>query len=437
MLNLSNNRIHHIVEQDKLYALRSLKSPRAGRTLAHWMIGIFLAFLIILFLPWQQNIRGGGQVTQLNPANRPQTIETAIAGRIVKWYVQEGEFVSKGDTILTLAEIKENFFDPQLLTRLREQIDAKENSIASKDLKAGALSRQIRALRQALDNKVEQAKAKLAAEKVRFQNAENQFLRNKTLFDAGNIPLTKFQEIEYKYQGAQADYLNAQIELDRVEAEYLDKISKAESDLNNTQAELFDAQAELAKLKNEFANMQIRNMQYQIIAPQNGVVVKALKAGIGETIKEGEAVCSIMPQASDMAVEMYVRAMDVPLISKGRHVRIQFDGWPALQFSGWPSVSVGTFGGTVKVIDYVNSQPGLFRILIVPDTKDESWPEQLRVGSGIKGWVMLDDVPVWYEIWRQLNGFPPSLYEENLQSIMKENKSDEKEAEAGYEDEKK
>jgi len=260
---------------------------------------------------------------------------------------------------------------------------------------------------------------------------------NKKLFDAGNIPLTKFQEIEYKYQGAQADYLNAQIELDRVEAEYLDKISKAESELNNTQAELFDSQAELAKLKNEFANMQIRNAQYQIIAPQNGVVVKALKAGIGETIKEGEAVCSIMPQASDMAVEMYVRAMDVPLISKGRHVRIQFDGWPALQFSGWPSVSVGTFGGTVKVIDYINSQPGLFRILIIPDTKDETWPEQLRVGSGIKGWVMLDDVPVWYEIWRQLNGFPPSLYEENLQSIMKESKSSEKATEAEYEDEKK
>jgi adhesin transport system membrane fusion protein len=112
-----------------------------------------------------------------------------------------------------------------------------------------------------------------------------------------------------------------------------------------------------------------------------------------------------------MAVEMTVRAMDVPLIEAGRKVRIQFDGWPALQFSGWPNVSVGTFGGLVKVIDRVDDTGGNYRILVTPDPNDEPWPEQLRMGSGTKGWVMLDNVKVGYEIWRQLNGFPPSLYE--------------------------
>jgi hypothetical protein len=135
-----------------------------------------------------------------------------------------------------------------------------------------------------------------------------------------------------------------------------------------------------------------------------------MKAGFGETISEGESICNILPEAKDIAIEMYVKAMDVPLISAGRKVRIQFDGWPALQFSGWPSISVGTFGGTVKVIDYVTSKPGEFRILVVPDTSSEPWPAQLRIGSGTKGWVMLDSVRVWFEIWRQLNGFPPSLY---------------------------
>jgi hypothetical protein len=179
-------------------------------------------------------------------------------------------------------------------------------------------------------------------------------------------------------------------------------------------------------LKNEFANMQIRNERYQILAPQAGFIVKAMHAGIGETVKEGDAVCTIMPDSADLAVELYVKAMDVPLVEKGRHVRIQFDGWPALQFSGWPSVSVGTFGGTVKVIDYVNSKPGEFRLLVLPDeTNDENWPKQLRVGSGIKAWVMLNDVPVWYELWRQLNGFPPSLYEEPLSDVMdKKDKAD-------------
>jgi membrane fusion protein, adhesin transport system len=124
-----------------------------------------------------------------------------------------------------------------------------------------------------------------------------------------------------------------------------------------------------------------------------------------------------------------VKAMDVPLISKGRRVRIEFDGFPALQFSGWPSISVGTFGGTIEVIDYVNTKPGEFRILVIPDLKDIPWPKQVRMGSGIKGWVMLDDVSVWYELWRQLNGFPPSLYQEPADEDQKMKSKEAKETE--------
>lgn len=415
MLNLSNEKD---AGYDGLYSLRSLRTPSGGKILAWLLIGFFFLFLLALFLPWQQNIRGNGSVTALNPMNRPQTIEAVIGGRVQKWFVKEGQLVRKGDTIVSISEVKEKYFDPQLLMRLQQQITAKENSLSSKDKKAEALERQIDALKNGMKLKVEQSNAKLQAEKVRFQNAENQFQRNKKLYEAGNIPLTKFQEFEYKFQGSQADYLNAQIELSRVEAEYLDKISKAESELNNTRAEAFDTQADIAKARNEFTNTEIRNEQYQILAPQDGFIIKAMKEGIAETIKEGDAICTIMPLVSDVAVEMYIKAMDVPLISKGRKVRVQFDGWPALQFSGWPSVSVGTFGGEVIVIDYINSKPGEFRILIVPDKKDELWPKQIRVGSGTKGWVMLDNVPIWYELWRQLNGFPPSLYAAPLEEVI-------------------
>lgn len=214
------------------------------------------------------------------------------------------------------------------MVRLREVIASKEKSLNSKDLKAQALRRQISALENGMRTKTDQAKAKLEAELVRFANAKNQYERNKKLFEAGNIPLTKFQDFDYKYQGAEADFVNAEIEIERVQAEYLDKINKAESDLNNTLAEQFETQAELAKLRNEFTNMEIRSQQYFILAPQNGHVVKATQAGIGETIKEGDPVCTIMPESDDVAVEMHVKAMDVPLISLGRKVRIEFDGFP-------------------------------------------------------------------------------------------------------------
>ncbi|MFM7857580.1 MAG: HlyD family secretion protein [Flammeovirgaceae bacterium] len=432
MLNISKNSVEKKMPQEKLYALRSLDTPLAGKILARWLMAISVLFLVTLFLPWQQNIRGAGKVTALSPSNRPQTIETVIAGRIQTWKFKEGQFVEKGDTIAIISEVKEKYFDPKFLVRLQQVITAKEKGLESKSEKAKALQRQIRALEDGLRTKVNQSKAKLEAETVKFNNFKNQYDRNKKLFEAGNIPLTKFQDIEYKYQGAEADYVNAQIEIERVQAEYLDKINKAESEWNNTLAEMSDTQADLAKLRNELSNMEIRSQQYHILAPQAGFVVKATQAGIGETIKEGDPVCTIMPQSTDVAVEMHVKAMDVPLISKGRKVRIEFDGFPALQFSGWPSISVGTFGGTVEVIDYVNTKPGEFRILVVPDQTDTPWPKQLRMGSGIKGWVMLDDVKVWYELWRQLNGFPPSLYQEpeTEEPKTKKSKSNSKDADA-------
>lgn len=426
MLKLSSQHIEKQINHDQLYSLRALKAPAAGRMLARWLIILGVVFIIFLFVPWQQNVRGLGSVTALNPMNRPQQIQAVIAGQIRKWHVQEGQFVQKGDTIVSISEVKEKYFDPQLLTRMQEQIKAKESSLDSKSQKADALKRQITALRQGLDNKIKQSRAKLEAEKFRFKNSESLYERNKKLYEAGNIPLTKYQDIEYKYQGALADYTNATIELDRVQAEYLDKISKSESDLSNTLAEIFDGQGELAKYRNEYSNVSIRSNQYQILSPQDGYIVKAVRGGLGETIKEGDPVCTILPKTEDVAVELYVKAMDVPLLSAGRKVRIQFDGWPALQFSGWPSVSVGTFGGEIQVIDYVNTKPGEFRVLVIPDAQDEPWPKQLRNGSGIKGWVMLDDVPVWYEMWRQLNGFPPSLYKEPLNEAVKPKASTDK-----------
>jgi multidrug efflux pump subunit AcrA (membrane-fusion protein) len=438
MLNLSkDNRV--MKTEDGNLVFKTLTSPKAGINLAKMLLVIGGLFFLSLFLPWQQNIRGSGKVTAFHPENRAQTIESAIAGRIASWKILEGQFVNRGDTILTLSEVKDKFFDPQLLQRLAEQIDAKESSIKAKEDKIQSLRNQVKALNEGLVAKEKQARNKLIqssykltsdsvdyiAEQVRFANAENQFERNKQLYDVGNIALTKFQEVESKFQEAKmkvisaenkyleskTEVINAQVNIGATQAEYQDKISKASSDLNNTLAEVFDAQGDLAKARNEFANMTIRNEQYQIIAPQDGFIVRTLQAGIGETIKEGEAVATIMPDMSDMAVEMMVRAMDVPLIQKERKVRIQFDGWPALQFSGWPSVSVGTFGGLVKVIDRVDDTGGNYRILVTPDPDEEPWPEQLRMGSGTKGWVMLDNVKVGYEIWRQLNGFPPSLYE--------------------------
>ena len=167
--------------------------------------------------------------------------------------------------------------------------------------------------------------------------------------------------------------------------------------------------AEASKLRNAVDNLAARAALYTVTAPQDGWIVQAMRAGVGEQVKEGEAIVTVMPGHARQAAAIHVSATDVPLLAPGRKVRLQFDGWPALQFSGWPAVAVGTFGGEIAVVDQVAGADGRYRVLVRPDPADEPWPAQLRQGSGVLGWAMLDEVRLGYELWRRINGFPPAL----------------------------
>ncbi len=145
-----------------------------------------------------------------------------------------------------------------------------------------------------------------------------------------------------------------------------------------------------------------------VTAPRDGAIVK-LQAGDKATlVKAGTTVATLAPSDVDLAAEIYVSGLDAPLIQPGRKLRLEFEGWPAVQFSGWPAVAVGTFGGVVASVDPSVSPNGRFRILVKEDPSDP-WPDEryLRLGSQVKGWVLLNTVPLGYELWRQLNRFPP------------------------------
>lgn len=428
-------------------SFKLIKEPKLEKSIARWVLGIFGILILITFLPWTQNIRSSGRVTTLKPEDRPQTIHSTIGGRIEKWHVAEGEFIEKGDTIISLSEIKDEYFDPLLLARTQEQIEAKKSSLAATIEKSAALQEQIEALKSGLvfsiekaANKVQQAQLKiqsdsidLVAARTDYEIAVLQFERQETLYQQGLKSRTEFEAKKLNLQESSAkqlsasnkfftsknELLNASIELKSIEAEYKDKIAKAESEYNATLAYVNDLEGEISKQTNYYSNLAIRSTFYAIYAPQDGYLVKALISGIGETIKEGQAVASVMPANPDLAVALYVRPLDLPLLEIGRDVRLQFDGWPALAFAGWPNLSFGTFAGEVAVIDNIDSQ-GNYRILVVPDEEEGKWPDALRVGSGVYGWAMLNEVPIWYELWRQFNGFPAD-YVSNADSANPQN----------------
>ncbi len=389
------------------------------------LVVFLILFFILLFLPWTQNIKGQGNVTTLKPNQRPQHIQSPISGRIEQWFITEGDFVKKGDTILRLSEIKTEYFDDRLADRTNDQIGLKTQSIASYQAKVEVLFTQIEALKKEQQLKLEQAELNIESKRMDFQAAqikktiaETQYNRIKILQNEGLKATKDLEEKRMTLQTSEAQLIakqnaltKAEIELSRLNASYADKIAKVQSDINSAESLKFNTQAEVSKLENSYSNYTKRNALQFITSPQNGYINKALKGGIGETFKEGESLVTIMPADYELAVETYVFPIDLPLIHIGEKVRVQFDGWPAIVFSGWENVSYGTYGAKVVAIENFISSNGMYRVLLSPDQEDHQWPKGIRVGSGAKTIALLNDVPIWYEIWRQINGFPPDFYQ--------------------------
>ena len=438
MLNISNNNL--ITENiEQFSTVKNLSHRPHYKILNKIILGVSILGVIILFLPWTQNISGSGAVTTLKPGQRPQTIHTAIAGRIEKWYVKEGDFVNKGDTILFISETKEDYLDPNLVKNTETQMKAKEMAQQSYGGKVTTLSSQIAAIQNEKNLKLQQAKNKirqgylkvksdsidLIAVRTQVKIANTQFNRAIALNKEGLKPLTdveekrlKLQEVdakiitqENKLLSSENELINAKVEVNRIMAEYNEKEQKARSDQYTALSNQYDTEAQVNKLKNQYANYQIRNGMYYIKAPQSGYVNRALQSGIGETIKEGTQIVSIMPSEYDIAVETFVTPTDLPLVHKGEKVRVWFDGWPTIVFSGWPGMSYGTYGGKIVAVENFISDNGKFRVLIAPDAEEEAWPKQVSIGSGAQTLALLDNVPVWFELWRTLNGFPPNYYQ--------------------------
>jgi multidrug efflux pump subunit AcrA (membrane-fusion protein) len=438
MLDISKVKIKESIPFSGAKSLVMTLPIKESKKRVRILTGLLIVVFIMLFLPWTQNIRSKGFVTALKQEQRPQTIHSVIAGRIEKWYVREGAFVQKGDTILQISEIKDEYFDSMLLPRTQLQVDAKLLSADSYREKVGQLETQIKALQgnnilklQQAQNKLNMANLKVQSDSIYFEQAKvnykigvEQLARAEQLFTEGLRSLVdletrrlKFQDVQAKLLAAENDYLSSQnsqisslIDLDAIENDFRDKVAKARSEMFTAMSSRYDAEATATKLENQYSNYEARKGFRHILAPQDGYLASAIQVGIGETIKEGEQILNIVPANAELAVEMYVQPVDLPLIKLGTRVRFIFDGWPAIVFSGWPQLSNGTFGGVVVAIDQFAGETNQYRVVVGEDPEEEPWPDLLRLGSGADGIALLNDVPVWYEIWRQLNGFPADYY---------------------------
>jgi multidrug efflux pump subunit AcrA (membrane-fusion protein) len=431
-----------------LNAYAAIYRHNKNSRIKYWATGFLIALAIIMFLPWTQNIRARGSVTTLRQEQRPQELNSIIPGKILKWYVKEGDMVHAGDTILQIGEVKDDYLDPNLVNRTNEQLGAKKMSIEYYKNKVTATQTQIgalgnnRTLKQTqLENKIQQLKLKLQSDSIEtiaanndYKIATQQYKRQQAMYDSGLVSLTQLEQRNQVFQNALAkkisaenkigstrqDLLIARIEMDAINQDYVEKVSKAQGEQFQSLSQIAGGQGDVAKLQNQYSNYNIRSGMYFITAPQAGQITKAKKAGIGEMIKDGEMLVEIIPDKLDYAVELFIEPMDLPLVSINQKVRFMFDGFPAIVFSGWPNASYGTFSGEVVAVENSVSPNGKFRVLIKEDMQDKKrWPKELKIGAGTQGIALLKNVQVWYELWRNINGFPPDFYKAAASSAPK------------------
>ncbi|QPJ63268.1 MAG: HlyD family efflux transporter periplasmic adaptor subunit [Candidatus Nitronauta litoralis] len=437
-LKSSSSQVGLFPENRVLLSRELIKIPRRLNILARTAVLIFLILAIsVIFIPWTQTITVKGKLSSYLPTERPQEIHAQIKGKIINWKVNEGDKVKEGDLILTLGDINPKFMAPDLIQRLDQSREALIQQRKAAKEKAEILSERIEemeALAEAslstatarvseADNKVQNAEqltipAKGALETAKLNLDRSRALKEKGLLSQRDLELAllAFTKAEAEFKAIEADLRGVQEgrralghRREQVGAELVQKLLDTKSKRASARSDFAKASKEIADLELKRSNAFQRQKAREVTAPFDGTVVRLSRMGPGEIVHSGNLLFTLVPTNTTPALEMWSSSLDAPLLRPGRPVRLLFNGVPAIPLPAWPKLMAGTFDGQIQVVDQSASENGRFRFWVVPDNSRRHWPPQqyVRQGTQVIGWVILNRVPLWYEIWRRFNLFPP------------------------------
>ena len=454
-------------KRGELPALERCKCPKIARWAARvLMVGLAGTIVLMAFAPWQQTVKGSGDVTNYDPKLRPQIVQAPITGRVVRLGegIREMSLVKKGDLICEMADLDPMRLEAmQTMRATREQARlSAENALqfARSELTSvqgllPVLESQVQSLTRAREQRIASAEAALeVARKTReaaealvnqrqaiLTQAEADYQRQRQLFDEEFASQLTYQTAQRAYETARADLAKAEADVAAANEAIVQKERDRDATIESTQADIELAKSRLqdtrakveanrAKVSTAEQSLQsaelaltdldssVRRQQNQrVVAPIDGYLVKIYADAGSSVVALGSPVARIVPDTEDRVVQIWLDGNDATLVEPGRHVRLQFEGWPAVQFAGWPSVAVGTFGGEVISVDATDDGEGRFRMLVkevsgtdpITGLVEEPWPQGrfLRPGVRSNAWVLLETVSLWWVVWRNLNGFPP------------------------------
>jgi len=390
---------------------------------------IFLAILAMLFLPWQQTVTGYGKLIAYDPSQRDYAILSTVNGFVEKYFVQENEFVKKGQPLCQIVDKDQNLsqrFVEQEQLLLKQQISTQEQIEIVKS-QIVSLKLYYQNGLKIYDTKLEQSKQKI--ESLHLQNEamkkdfiiqENQYKRMESLKDIGIESLRSYEKAKNEYLRSKMMYEKNGIDISIEEKNYhilddekLKFSNKSENSIGQLERNLLQTKVSLKNINTSIVSLKSKSESYSsrvIKAPKDGIVVRILQNDINKLLKEGDKLIHFAPKVSQRSILLKVSDFNMPLIKENLPVRIMFYGWPAMQISGWPTISYGTFGGYVKSVEPLTHEEGAY-YLHVFETKDEPWPDEnvLKLGTKAVAWIRLETVSIWYQIWRYINAMPPNM----------------------------
>jgi adhesin transport system membrane fusion protein len=392
-------------------------------------ISIILILVAILFLPWEQTIKGKGFLTALDPTERHHPVLAPVDGFIDKFYVKENQFVKSGEPLFKMLDLDKNYLVKLESVKRDLEIQIENTKIEMKNLEneisetKNILEKGLYVFAQKISQnseKVKSLKFKQKAIKKNHEIEENNFERIKKLYQDGIESKREFEKSENIFVKAESEKENIRIEIE---------ITSKNSEIlqNEQQKFLSEIESKILGLKNKIVSVESRkknlNAQLEkhliiierykrseVVAEKDGFVVRLFKNDKDRYIKKGEDILHFAPIVTEKSILLQVSDFNMPLVKEGLPVRIMFFGWPALQVSGWPKIQFGSYGGFVKRVEHISHDQGFYYAYVTEDPSDP-WPDgfDLRIGSQATVWVRLSTVPIWYQLWRFMNAIPPKM----------------------------
>jgi adhesin transport system membrane fusion protein len=390
---------------------------------------ILLTIFLLLFLPWEQTIKGKGKVIAFDPTERDYTVLAPVEGYIEKFYVKENQFVKKGDPLFKMVDL-----DSEYLTKLEKIKKDFEFQIKNSRNEVQNLEKQKIETQNILQNsllifrkRIEQTQQKIESLKLQktslqknFEIQKQHFERISKLYNEGIESQRNFQMIENSFVKADADLkkVNLDISIEKKNLSILRNeqqkiVSETENKIHSLNNKLLSTENKIKGLQQKINSQSVSIERYkngEMVAPKDGYVIRLFKNEQNLLVKKGEKILHFSPKVTRKAIRLKITDFNMPLLKAGLKTRIMFYGWPALQISGWPEVRLGSFGGIVARVEDISHEQGFYYAYVLQNEEDP-WPQgsDLRIGSQATVWVRLSTVRIWYQIWRSINAMPPKM----------------------------